>query len=108
VVALATLTQRYGIALTAGILAGAVFFIAGMGAGGSLGNARSFGRRPQDVNTRIGVLLAASGIASQSLGHKPAFPISFQVFYGICLAVACLAAIWLAVRGLKPADTPQV
>ena len=59
-----------------------------MAAGGGLGNARSFGQGPADVSTRIGVCLAASGLASYALGHEPPFPPPFRVFYGVGMVLA--------------------
>lgn len=100
-VAGAVLTHRYGLALAAGIGAGGLLFLLGMAAGGGLGNARKFEKKPADFSARIGTCLAAAGIASAALGYDPPFPLPFRVFYGVCLAVACLGALALSVKGLK-------
>jgi len=89
------------LAVTLGILSGTVFLLGGMAAGGGLGNARRFGDAPADVNTRIGVCLAASGLASYALGHDPPFPVPYRVFYGVIMALVSLVALGLSVRGLK-------
>ena len=103
VVAGATLTQRYWLALTVGIVIGGALFLLGMTTGGGLGNARQFEKKPADLNARIGTCLAASGIAAASLGYNPPFPLPFRIFYGFCLALACLAALVLAGKALKDA-----
>ena len=101
VVAAGTLTHRYWLALTAGIVIGGLLFLFGMTAGGGLGNARKFEKKPADISARIGTCLAAAGIAAAAIGYDPPFPLPFRVFYGICLAVACLGALVLAVKALK-------
>lgn len=90
-----TLAHWYGPALVIGIVAGAFFLLRGMAAGGSLGNARQFGKKPADVHARIGTCLAAAGIASASLGSDK-FPLSFRIFYGVCLVIASVGALILA------------
>lgn len=100
----ATWAQHYGLALAVGIAVGGPLFLLGMAAGGGLGNARRFEKKPADVNARIGTCLAAAGIASESLGFDPPFPLSFRIFYGVCLVLGCLAALGLAGKGFK--DTP--
>lgn len=100
-----TLAGWHAAALIVGIVSGAGLFLLGMATGGSLGNARQFGKAPADVSARIGICLAAAGIASSSLGHDPPFPAPFRVFYGVCLAVACVGALFLAVNALK--DAPK-
>ncbi|MGI4789202.1 MAG: hypothetical protein ACRYFS_10180 [Janthinobacterium lividum] len=97
----ATVMQHHWLALTAGIAIGGPLFLLGMAAGGGLGNARKFEKKPADLNARIGTCLAASGIASASLGYDPPFPLPFRVFYGVCLGFACLAALILSVKALK-------
>ena len=99
----ATATGRYGLALTAGIGIGGPLFLLGMATGGGLGNARQFEKKPADLNARIGTCLAASGIAAAALGYDPPFPLPFRIFYGVCLAVAALASVALAGRGVKDA-----
>ncbi len=101
VIAGATWAQRWGLALIAGIVVGGLLFLLGMAAGGGLGNARKFEKKPADVNARIGTLLAAAGIASAALGYDPPFPPPFRIFYGVCLALACLGALALSVKGLR-------
>ena len=97
----ATWAGRYWLALTVGIGVGGLLFLLGMAAGGGLGNARRFEKKPADVNARIGTCLAAAGIASSAIGYDPPFPLSFRIFYGVCLAVACLGALILSGKGLK-------
>jgi hypothetical protein len=97
----ATWTQHNWLALTAGIAVGGPLFLLGMASGGGLGNARQFGKKPADANARIGTCLAAAGIASAALGYDPPFPLPFRIFYGVCLAVGCLAALALSAQGLK-------
>lgn len=99
-----TAMRFHAVALVVGIVVGAGFFLRGMASGGSLGNARQFGQGKADVGTRIGICLAAGGIASASLGKDPPFPISFRVFYGVCLLIACAAALVLAAKTRN--DTP--
>jgi hypothetical protein len=98
VVAVSALLRDYGVAFVIGIAAGAILFLMGIARGGAVGNAKAYGRRPQDVSARIGVALAAAGIAAQALGRIPPYPPSFRIFYGICLAVGCIGAVVLAVR----------
>ena len=85
-------------ALILGMAVGLFFLLRGMAAGGSLGNARQFGKKPADVNARIGICLAAAGIASDALS-SPQFPLPFHVFYGICLALASAGSVFLAWKG---------
>ena len=101
VIVVATWAGRYWLALTVGIGVGGLLFLLGMAAGGGLGNARRFEKKPADVNARIGTCLAASGIASSAIGYDPPFPLSFRIFYGVCMAIACLGALALAGKGLK-------
>ncbi len=93
-----TLGHKSALALTLGIVVGLFLLLRGMAAGGSLGNARQFGQKPADVNARIGICLAAAGIASASLS-SPQFPLPFHVFYGLCLALASVGAVALAWKG---------
>jgi len=96
-----TLAHWNAYALTFGIAVGLWLLLRGMAAGGSLGNARQFEKKPADVGARIGICLAAAGIASASLGHDPPFPPSFRVFYGVCLGLASLVALVLAGKSIK-------
>lgn len=91
-----TLAHQSALSLTLGIAVGLPFLLRGMAAGGSLGNARQFGKKPADVNARIGICLAAAGIASASLGHQPSFPLPFRVFYIVCLVLASMGGLALA------------
>ena len=100
-IALSTLAHWYWLALTAGTLLGGLLFFAGMAAGGALGNARRFEKKPADINTRIGTCLAAAGIAAAALGYDPPFPLPFRVFYGLCLTLGCLGAVGLSAWALR-------
>ena len=93
-----TLAHQSAPALIVGMVVGLYFFLRGLSAGGSLGNARQFGKKPADMNARIGTCLAAAGIASASLGHDPPFPPPFRVFYTACLVLASVGAVALAWR----------
>lgn len=95
-----TLAHLYALALTVGIVAGAALFLVGMAAGGSLGNARHLGQGKADVSTRLGICLAAMGIAAAAVGNDH-YPPPFRVFYGVVLAVAGLIALVLAAREVK-------
>ena len=95
-----TLAHQFALALTLGIAVGLFLLLRGMAAGGNLGNARQFEKKPADVNARIGICLAATGIASSALGNGH-FPLPFHVFYGICLGLASLGAVFLAWKGLS-------
>jgi len=86
------------IALILGMVVGLFYLLRGMAAGGSLGNARQYGQKPADVNARIGICLAAAGIASRAL-NSPQFPFPFHVFYAVCLGLASLGAVFLAWKG---------
>jgi len=99
-IAALTLAHQSALALTLGLLAGLVFFLRGLAAGGGLGNTHGFGQGPADVSARIGICLAAAGIASSSVGSSH-FPIPFRVFYGLCLGLACIIAMFLAWRGRR-------
>ena len=97
-----TLARLHAAALAVGIVAGVLFFLGGIGAGGGPGNARRVGQGPADVNSRIGICLAAAGIAAAALGHDPPFPPSFRIFYGVCQAVGCVGALALAGWAARP------
>ncbi len=97
-----TLVHLHAPALVVGTVVGAFFLLRGMAHGGGLGNVRGVGQKPADVSTRVGVCLAAAGIASASLGHdNPPFPPPFRVFYGLCLVLACVGAVFLAVKSAR-------
>ncbi|MDQ2688521.1 MAG: hypothetical protein M3Y28_11720 [Armatimonadota bacterium] len=95
-----TLAHWYWLALTVGVVAGAIFFLQGMAADGSVGNARHLGQGKADVSTRLGICLAAMGIASAAVGNDH-YPMSFRVFYGVCLVGAALLALFLAARTIS-------
>lgn len=106
VIGISSLLHDYGVAFVTGIAVGAAMFVYGVVRGGAIGNTRSFQRRPQDVSSRIGIALAAAGIGAASVSHQPPFPLSFRVFYGACIAIGCVGAIFLAARYLdKPAGS---
>jgi hypothetical protein len=102
-----TLSQRYALAMGIGIVVGAVMFLLGMAAGGGLGNARAFDRKPQDVGARIGVALAAMSIAVEGLRADGPYPAKFRLFCAICQGLGALIALVLAVR-YRSADPPPV
>ena len=104
IIAGATLGRHSWLAVTAGIAVGGPLFLLGMAAGGGLGNARQFEKKPADMNARIGTCLAAAGIASAALGYDPPFPLPFRVLYGVLLAIGCAGALALSVLGLKNAS----
>lgn len=95
-----TLTHQYGWALLVGVLAGAGLFLVGMAVGGTLGNARQFGQKPADVSTRVGVCLAAMGIAASAVGNEH-YPPAFHVFFGILMGLAALIALVLSGRAAR-------
>lgn len=94
----AALMRYYIPALIIGIASGIVFFVIGFLSGQGLSAQEKFGQRPGDVTTRIGISLVAAGIAAAALDPARHFPDSFRVFYGVCLAVACIGALSLAAR----------
>ncbi len=100
-VAVLTWVHWNWLAVTLDILSGTAFFLWGMASGGSLGNARAFGQGPPDISTRIGVCLAASGLASYALGHDPPFPLPFRVFYGVIMAAVSIVALVLAGKVMR-------
>lgn len=95
-----TLARWYGAALAVGVVAGAFLLLRGMADGGSLGNVRRVGQGRADVGTRVGVCLAAMGIASAAVGNDH-YPAPFRVFYGVCLVLAALTAVVLAARAAR-------
>lgn len=102
-----TLAHLFPYALTLGIVAGAFLFLTGMASGGSLGNARHIGQTRADVSTRLGICLAAMGIASAAVGNDH-YPPPFRIFYGVCLVLAALLALVLAARAaVKSKDDPS-
>lgn len=90
-----TLARLYAYALAMGVLAGAFLLLRGMAGGGSLGNARHLGQGKADVSTRVGICLAAMGIAASAVGNDH-YPTPFRAFYGVCLVLAALIALVLA------------
>src|SRR3569833_3083349 len=99
--AVSSLLHDYGVAFVTGIGAGATLFLYGMARGGAVGNTRDFQRRPADVSTRIGTALAAAGIGAEAIG-VPHYPLSFRIFYGVCIGVGCVGAIVLAALHRTP------
>lgn len=93
-----TLAHVYWLALTLGVAVGAVMFLLSMAAGGGLGNARAYGRKPGDVGARIGVALAAMSIAVEGLRADGPYPPPFRLFCHVCQAAGALIALILAVR----------
>ncbi len=102
-----TLAHIYWLALTVGVVVGAGMFLLGMAAGGGLGNARAYGKKPGDVGARIGVALAAMGIAVMGLRADGPYPPSFRLFCVACQAAGTLIAITLAIRYRRAADIGQ-
>ena len=96
-----TLARLNAAALTVGVASGAWWLLRGIATGGGMGNARQFGRGPADNSTRIGVCLAAAGIASAALARE-IFPLPFRIFYGVCLGLACVGAVLLAWKRPPP------
>ncbi len=90
-----TLARLPALALTVGLAFGVWWLLRGMALGGGIGNARQFRHGPADQSTRIGVCLAAAGIAAAALAREQ-FPLPFRVFYGVCLGLACIGAVLLA------------
>ncbi len=97
-----TLAHVYWLALSLGVAVGAAMFLLGMAAGGGLGNARAYGRRPADVGARIGVALAAMGIAVEGLRADGPYPPPFQMFCQACQWLGAVIAVVLAVRYRHP------
>lgn len=107
VVAVITLTalHLYAVALTLGVVVGAAMFLIGMAAGGGLGNARSFEQKPADVGARIGVAIAAMGIAVEGLRPDHFYPAQFRIFCAVCQGLGALIAVTLSIRALhRPPD----
>ena len=94
----ATLLHFYVAALIIGVASGLLFFFTGVVGNPGSRESGKFGSRPGDVTTRIGISLAAAGIAAGALDPSRPFPTSFRIFYGFCLAIACLGALILAAR----------
>lgn len=102
VIAVSSLLHDYGVAFVAGIVAGALLFLYGVARGGAVGSASGgFQKRPADVSTRIGIALAAAGIGAASISHNPPFPLSFRIFYGVCIGIGCIGAVFLAARSMR-------
>lgn len=96
-----TLARLNAAALTVGMVSGAWWLLRGMALGGGMGNARQVGQSPADNGTRIGVCVAAAGIASAALARE-VFPLPFRVFFGVCFGLGCLGAVWLAWKQPRP------
>lgn len=100
-VLLAAAAGQFALAQGLGIAAGALFFLSGATQGGMLGNARRVEHRPADARARLGVLLAAMGLAAGTLGHDPPFPLPLRIILGIALMAAAVAALLLTARAPK-------
>jgi peptidoglycan/LPS O-acetylase OafA/YrhL len=101
VIAGSSILHYYGYAMITGIAMGAMFFVAGVSKGGLIGKPRAFGGSKQDVNARIGIALAASGIAAGAQTHNPPYPEPFLIFYLCCVGAGCLIALSLSYRSIK-------
>ena len=97
-VLLLTWFHQYALGLTLGVAVGAVMFLLGMAAGGGLGNARAYGKKAPDVGARIGVALAAVGIAVEGIRADSPYPAEFRIFCTVCQALGALIAVVLAFR----------
>jgi amino acid permease len=93
-----TLGHIYWLAMTIGVAVGAVMFLLGMAAGGGVGNVRRYESKPGDVGARIGLCLAAMGIAIQGLRLGAPYAQSFQAFCQVCQYLGAVIAIILAFR----------
>ncbi|HEX5323091.1 MAG TPA: hypothetical protein VFW40_04840 [Capsulimonadaceae bacterium] len=101
IIALSALIGNYHfIGLIVGLVAGAGFVLVGMARGGGLpeaGLSSTAERRKSDPNASIGTALAAAGIACAAIADTN-FPITFRIFYGVCLAAGILIAAVAAWR----------
>ncbi len=100
-----TALHLFALAMAVGIAVGAVMFLLGMAAGGGLGNARQYGQKPADVGARIGVALAAMGVAVEGLRADHYYPPTFRLFCAFCQGLGALIAIVLAIRSRRAAMT---
>lgn len=96
-----TAWHQYALAMTIGIAVGAGMFLLGMAAGGGLGNARNYGQKPADVGARIGVALAAMGVAVEGLRDDHFYPAPFRTFCAVCQGLGALIAVVLAFRAWR-------
>lgn len=85
-------------ALTLGVVVGATLFLIGVARGARLGNAREISHKTPDVSARIGVALAAMGIAVEGIRFDSPYPAQFRAFCVGCQVVGAIIAIALAVR----------
>ena len=100
-----TALHWFALAMTVGIGVGAVMFLLGMAAGGGLGNARQYGQKPADVGARIGVALAAMGVAVEGLRADHYYPPTFRLFCAFCQGLGALIAVILAIRAHRASLT---
>lgn len=100
VVAIVTsiLLHQYLVGTAIGVVSGLVAMFLGFTVVQDSPVAGKFGSRPGDVTTRIGICLAAAGLASAAIDPGRPFPASFRTFYLVCLVVACLGALILSSR----------
>ena len=96
-----TLLHFYVAALIVGTASGVMLFFAGVVGNPGSQTPAKFGSRPGDATTRIGISLAAAGIAAGALDPSHPFPASFRMFYGFCLAAACIGALVLSARSIR-------
>lgn len=102
VVAIAVLALTWvhqdAVALAVGVAVGAVLFLIGVARGARLGNARGVTHKTPDVNARIGVALAAMGIAVEGIRLDSPYPGQFRAFCIGCQVVGAIIAVALAAR----------
>jgi hypothetical protein len=112
VILVADFTSHFAIALGAGVLVGAGYFILAVLAGGGMrpiGLAAphlmaSVPKQPTDPNAGIGCGLAAAGIASSVVTNMH-YPVSWRIFYAFCIGAGVAIALWQSWRGRnKPAE----
>lgn len=115
VVVVCDITGHFAFALGAGVIVGALFFVASAVSGSGL---RPTGlaaphlmpdgpKRPSDTRAGIGCALAASGIASSAVTNLH-YPLPFRIFYGFCIAAGVAIAVGLAWRSRNaPPEPPR-
>lgn len=97
-IATSLLLHQYLIGTAIGMVSGLVAVFLGFAVVQGSDAAGKFGSRPGDVTTRIGICLAAAGIASAAIDPSRPFPAGFRTFYLVCLIVACVGALVLSSR----------
>lgn len=101
VIAITSVLHYYGYAMVTGIVFGGAFFLSGVSRGGLIGKPHAFGHSRQDVSARIGIALAAAGIAAGAQEHNPPYPKPFLIFYMMVIALGCLIAFSLAIKAWR-------